>query len=154
MRYVGHVAFGRARRYILISVALALAAGLIAFGLCWWADLPAPVVLSVFVGALSIVPGFGIMLGALPALLLASGLQPGVTTSALAVAFLAIQVAHELVQRRHVYRRSVIVGPAAIVITMIVGFEIYGIGGAFYGAALAVFAMAALDAAGDRELAR
>ncbi len=105
-------------------------------------------------GALSVVPGFGILLGALPTLLLASGLEPGVTTTALAVAFVALQVAHELVQRRLVYRRSLVVGPAAIVITMIVGFEIYGIGGAFYGAALAVFAMAALDAAGDRDLAR
>jgi predicted PurR-regulated permease PerM len=41
----------------------------------------------------------------------------------------------------------VTVGPAPIVISMVVGFEIYGLGGALYSTALAVFAMALLDAA-------
>ena len=35
-----------------------------------------------------------------------------------------------------------------IVIALVLGFEVYGVGGAYYGAALAVFGVAALDAVG------
>jgi predicted PurR-regulated permease PerM len=44
--------------------------------------------------------------------------------------------------------RSLAVGPAAIVIAVILGFEVYGVGGAIYAAALAIFGIALLDAAG------
>ena len=45
--------------------------------------------------------------------------------------------------------RSLVVGPAAIVIALVLGFEIYGVGGAFYGGALAILGVAYLDAAAD-----
>jgi predicted PurR-regulated permease PerM len=52
--------------------------------------------------------------------------------------------------RRVVVPRSLSVGPAGIVIAVIVGFEVYGIGGSIYGAILAIFGIALLDAAGSR----
>lgn len=153
VRYVGSLAFAQSRRYVLGVVAEAVAAGLVVLACCTWAGLPAPVVLSVFVAGFSIVPGFGVLFGSLPALLLSAGLEPGRTTVLLAVLAVALQVAHEVLLRRLARRRSLVVGPAAIVIAMIVGFEVYGIGGAFYAAALVVFAVALLEAAGHREAA-
>jgi predicted PurR-regulated permease PerM len=152
VRYIGRRAFIRGRRYVLVSAGAAVATGLVSFAAPWWADLPAPIVLSVFVAALSIVPGVGVLLGSLPTLLLAAGLEPAWTTASLAGLFVMLQAARELLMRRS-SRSSLVVGPAAIVIALIIGFEVYGFGGAFYSAALAVYAVAALDAASHRELA-
>ena len=60
-----------------------------------------------------------------------------------------MQVIDGLVLRWVVAPRSLSVGPAAILIALVVGFEVYGVGGAYYGAALAVLGVALLDAAGE-----
>ena len=72
----------------------------------------------------------------------------------LTVAFVLLQIANTLFTRRFVVPRSLSVGPAVIVISVIVGFEIYGIGGAIYAAILAIFGTAILDAAGLAGAAR
>lgn len=157
VRAVAQDAFSRARRYAIGALARSAVAGLAAYGLCRWADVPAAAALAVAVTAFSVVPGFGIMVGALPALLLKAGLDPGSGALLMALAFVALQVADEVVLRRVVAPRSFTVGPAAIVIALVVGFEVYGVGGAFYGAGLAILGAAVLDAVGDeraREPAR
>ena len=40
------------------------------------------------------------------------------------------------------------VGPTIPIVVALLGFELYGVGGAIYGIALAVIALAALDAVG------
>ncbi len=147
-RTVG-VAYARARLYVAIAAVLGIGAGLVALAACTATDLPAPIVLSAFVAGASVIPGFGILLGSLPALLLAGAFSAGTTTAVLACGAVALQAAHEVLQRRALSGRSLVVGPAAIVIALSIGFEIYGFGGAAVGAVLAVFAMALLDAAGD-----
>ncbi len=146
--------FTGARRYALAALARALVAGFAAYGLCRLEEVPLAIVLSVAVGAMSVVPGFGILVGALPALLLKSGLDPGPGAVRLALAFAALQAIDEVVLRRLVAPRSLTVGPAAIVIALVVGFEVYGVGGAFYGAALAIFGVALLDATSEARAAR
>ncbi len=141
--------FGRAQRYALAAVGRAVVAGLATWALCRLEDVPATIVMAVTVGALSIVPGFGILVGSLPALLLEAGLGSGSGTLRLAGAFLVLQIVDGVVLRRVVTPRSLTVGPAAILIALVVGFEVYGVGGAYYGAALAVFGVALLDAAGE-----
>lgn len=149
VRAVARTGFSRARRYALAAIARATVAGLVAYVLCRLEDIPAAIALAVAVAALSIVPGFGIFLGSLPALLLKAGLDPGPGALWLTAAFVVLQVLDEIVLRRLVAPRSLTVGPAAIVIALVVGFEVYGVGGAFYGAALAVLGVALLDAAGE-----
>ncbi len=141
--------FTRAQRYVLAAVGRAILAGLAAWVLCRLENVPGPVVMAVTVGALSVVPGFGILVGSLPALLLEAGLGTGAGTLRLAAAFLVLQIVDGIVVHRMVAPRSLTVGPAAILITLVVGFEVYGVGGAYHGAALAIFGVALLDAAGE-----
>jgi putative heme transporter len=148
VREVVRLGFIRSRTYVLFCLAKAAVFGAAAWALCYWEDVPAPIVAGVTVAALSVVPGFGIFFGGIFALLLEAGLgEPG-GAARLALAFLALQIADAVFLRKVVVPRSLAVGPAAIVIGVIVGFEIYGIGGALYAAIFAILGVALLDAAG------
>jgi predicted PurR-regulated permease PerM len=141
--------FVRSRTYVLFGFGRAAVAGLVAWALCYWEDVPAPIVLGVAVAALSVVPGFGIFVGGVFALLLEAGLGTQAGVLRLGLAFLALQVADAVFTRQVVVPRSLTVGPAPIVIAVILGFEVYGVGGAVYAAMLAIFGIALLDAAGS-----
>ena len=119
-----------------------------AWAICYWRGRARAIVLGVAVAGLSVVPGFGILVGVLFGLLLEAGLGTADGALRLAVGFVLLQVADILFTRRLVVPRSLSVGPAVIVIAVIVGFEVYGIGGALYAAILAIFGIAMLDAAG------
>lgn len=140
--------FTRAQSYIVWAIALALGCGLLAWGMFQLVDVPAPLALGVTVAAASFVPGMGVLAGAVPALLLEAGLGTAKGTVLLLVAMALLQVAHQQVLRRFVTPRTLVVGPAVIVISVVLGYEVYGIGGAAYTAALAVFAVSALDVGG------
>jgi predicted PurR-regulated permease PerM len=149
VRDVVRVGFGRSRTYVLFCLGKAGLFGVAAWALCYWEEVPAPIVAGVAVAALSVVPGFGILIGGMFALLLEAGLgEPGGATR-LAGAFLVLQIADGFLLWKVVVPRSLAVGPAVIVIGVIVGFEVYGIGGALYAAILAIFGVAMLDAAGN-----
>jgi putative heme transporter len=151
LREVVRLAFLNGRAYVLFALVKALALGALVTALCYWEDVPAPIVAGVTVAALSVVPGFGIAVGGMFPLLLEAGLgEPGGALR-LAGALLVLQVADSVFLRQVVVPRSLVVGPAAIVIGVLVGFEIYGIGGAIYSAILAIFGVALLDAAGSQE---
>lgn len=136
------------RRYLLASVAQAVVVGA-AVGLTSWAlSLPAPFVLGLLAGAIGLIPTLGIVVGGLPALLLAAGLNGWRDAVIILGVLLALQVIEIQVVRKRVDRASVHVGPALPAIVALLGYELYGIGGATYGAALLVFVIAWLDAAG------
>ena len=90
----------------------------------------------------------GIVVGGLPALLLAAGLNGWRDVVILLAAMLVLQVLEIQVVRKRVDRASVHIGPALPAIVALVGYELYGVGGAVYGAAVLVFLIAWLDAAG------
>ena len=140
--------FTRAQTYIGWSVGLALASGIVAWGAFQLVGVPAPLALGVTVAAASFVPGMGVFAGAVPALLLEAGLGTSGGTIVLALVVTALQIAHQQVLRRFITRRTLVVGPAVIVISFVLGYEVYGVGGAAYTAALAVFAVSALDVGG------
>jgi predicted PurR-regulated permease PerM len=110
-------------------------------------DLPAPTVLALVAAVAASVPYIGIVIGVVPTVLMAAGLQSPQAGGAIVAVALAAQVVEALVVRRLVDRRTLHVGPAIPVIVGSVGLEVYGIGGALYGVALAVFLLAAADAA-------
>lgn len=146
-RVIG-TAVGLGRRYLLGTLTLAIFSGMIGWALCDLEDVPAPLALAVMVAAGSVVPGVGVVVGAVPAVLVEGGLGSNAGAARLAVGFLVLQTVHALVLRRVIAARSLVVGPAVVVIALVLGFDAYGVGGAYYGAALAVFGVAALDAAG------
>jgi isopenicillin N synthase-like dioxygenase/predicted PurR-regulated permease PerM len=149
IRDVTRLGFDRGRTYVLFAVGRATVVGFAAWALCYSEDVPAPIVLGVATAALSVVPGFGICVGGVFALLLEAGLGTQAGLVRLAIGFVALQVADGFFSRGVVVPRTLAVGPAPIVIAVIVGFEVYGIGGAVYGAILAIFGVAFLDAAGE-----
>lgn len=142
------------RRYVLGTIALAVAAGAVTTAACSAEDVPAAVALGLVVAAGSVVPGVGVVIGSLPAVLLEAGLGTGIGAVRIGLVFLTLQLAHEVALRRFVIPRSLVVGPAVVLIALVLGFEVYRFGGAYFGAALAVFAVAGIDAAGRSRTAR
>jgi len=149
VRETVRLGFLRGRSYVLYGLGKAAVAGLIGWGLCYSQNVPAPIVLGVAVAALSVVPGFGILVAGGFALLLEAGLGSTEGVVRLAVGFLALQAFDVVFTRWVVVPRSLFVGPAVVVIAVIMGFEVYGIGGAVFAAILAIFGIAMLDALGE-----
>ena len=58
-----------------------------------------------------------------------------------------MQIAQIVVQRR-LRGRVIYVGPALITVVFLLGFDVYGIGGALFGTAIGVFVMALAGAIG------
>ena len=114
-------------------------------------DLPADLVLGFVIGVLSVVPYLGVVLGGLPALLIAYGFHGFGTMIVVLVVLVVLQLAETLLWRRWLDSRTVYVGPFLTIAVAFIGFSIYGVGGAVYGFALTVLGVAAYDAATDNE---
>ncbi|HWC11058.1 MAG TPA: AI-2E family transporter [Acidimicrobiales bacterium] len=134
----------RARTYVLTTLAqVALLVGLTSL-VFYAVDLPAPFVLGLILGSLSAIPYIGAVLGGVPAVLLASADPDERVLFAVVAMVVTVQVAEGLL-RRHVDPRTVRVGPALVLIVAIIGFQLYGFGGAVYAAIALVFVLALLD---------
>jgi predicted PurR-regulated permease PerM len=147
VRKVGSHAALRGRRYILIALGHSVVNGAIVGLLCWWLDLPAAIALGFAVGVLTPIPLIGVLVGGIPAVLLAFALEDWAGFVVLGV-LVALQVIEAAVVRPAVDARTVRVGPTVAVVVALLGFELYGVGGAVYGVALAVIGLAALDEIG------
>jgi predicted PurR-regulated permease PerM len=139
-------AYQRSWAYLLGTIGISLVTGLYAYLWCRFADLPGATVLAMTVALAAVVPNVGVMIGALPILLLAAGLDPGSGwTLTLAVVFAAWQLLDVIVLRRRLNRSSIAVGPVVTALVVMLGIDLYGIGGAAVGLALAVFVVAVVD---------
>ena len=142
---IGRRALGRGRRAVLFTLGEGLVAGL-AVGLTATAlGLPAPSALGLAAGLMSLLPHVGLVLGALPFLLLMLGLRSDAATIALAVAVVVAQLIDSLVVRPWIADRSVHVGLLVPWVVALVGYTVYGVGGAGYSLAIAAFVLAAID---------
>lgn len=143
-------AFQRSQLYIDTALVLAIATGIVAWLAFSLADLPAPTPLALVVGVASLVPSFGVFLATIPAVILAAAdASPGQAV-ALAVGAVIVQVAHRAALRRATAATSR-PGSAVIVIPFLIGFDLYGTGGAIVATTVAVFATALLDSIGEEE---
>jgi predicted PurR-regulated permease PerM len=139
-------AYERTWGYLLGTLGIALATGLYAYVWCRLADLPGATVLAIFVALASVIPHVGVMVGTLPLLLLSVGLDPASSWPvALFVVFLLWQVFDTAFLRRRLAHRSIAVGPVVTTLVVMLGVDLYGIGGALVGVALAVFVVAVVD---------
>jgi predicted PurR-regulated permease PerM len=135
----------RARNGVLLTVALAVtvaaAATLVAAAL----DLPAPSAVGATVGVLAVLPHVGIVVGSLPLLLFTVGFRSLTAALVLAVAVVGVQLLDSLVARPRIALHSLELGLFVPWAVALLGYTIYGIGGAAFGLAYAAFALALLD---------
>ncbi len=148
VRTVGRQAALRGRRYLLIVLAHSVVNGVVVGALCWWIGLPAAIALGFAVGVLTAIPLIGILVGGIPAVLLAFGVEDWRAGFLVVGVLVALQLIEAAVVRPRVDHRTVRLGPTVALVVALLGFELYGVGGAVYGVALAVIALAALDAVG------
>jgi predicted PurR-regulated permease PerM len=148
VRLIVHSAFTSSRRYVAFAIAQSAVVGTIGWLVSLGLGVPAPAALGLALAAFALVPTFGIVIGSLPILLLVAGLEPAKTVIAIGIGILVLQVVSNLVVQPRIVKRShLYVGPAMLVIGSLIGFELYGIGGAMYAGALTVLGVAVIDAA-------
>lgn len=148
-RVVGR-AFNQSQVYIEVSVLMAVVTGGLAWVVFRLIDLPAPTPLALVVGVGTLVPSIGIVLATLPAALLAGGLVSPQTGIALGLGAVAVQIVHAVLLRRAT-REAAHPGAAVIVISFVVGYELYGVGGSVVGTCVTVFLAALLDSIAQEE---
>jgi len=120
------------------QIGLSITSGLATYCVCRLADVPAAGLLGVWVALWNVVPVFGVVIGSLPAVLLA-----GSDSLRLALVLLAFFILYEVGES---YVRLKVLGPHAMrldsIVTMLVvfgGLELYGLGGALAGLVIASF---------------
>ena len=111
IRVVGQEAATRGRRYLLTAIGQSIVNGLVVGLTCWAVGLPAAVSLGFVVGVLTVLPLIGVLVGGLPALLLAFGLLAWWQAVIVLVVLLGLQAIEIAVVRPYVDRRTVRVGP-------------------------------------------
>ena len=94
---------------------------------------------------LSLFPYVGLTLGTIPLLLLTLGFRSLFAAIVLLVIVVALQLADSMVLRPRMAAHSIHVGLAVPWVVALLGYSIYGIGGAAYAVAYALFGMALLD---------
>ena len=143
-------ASGAARSYLLYALAQALVIASLCSAVFYLLDLPAPFVLGLLVGGLGTIPYFGIVLGGFAPLLAAATDPHEATYIILVLMLLVLQCIEVILIRPRLDRRTLRVGPTLILVGIVVGFELYGFGGAIYSVAALVFLWAVLHAMPDR----
>lgn len=136
----------RWRRYWGLMVPKAIVVGALCYAGYRGAGLPAASVLALSAGALSLVPHLGLVFAGFAVGALAGGVEQSFVWAGVAwAAHLALQLADSLVLRRVVHPRTFAVGPAVSLLAILVGFEVYGLGGAVIALPTAAFGLAVLD---------
>jgi putative permease len=138
----------RSRGGIYVMLAQAALTGLLAFLVSKLLDLPAPIMIGVVGAVLGLIPYVGIALTSLPVALVAAGFASVGAAVAVFTGGLMLQMAEALWLRPRMDRATMRIGPAVPWLVGLIGYAVYGVGGALYGAAYAVFALAVVDAVG------
>ena len=145
----------RARRAVILTVAHASTVGLLVGGVAAALDLPAPSAIGFAAAVFALLPHVGVVVGSLPLLLLTLGFRSGTAALVLTLVVLAAQAVDSLVMRPHIaHRAAVTVGLFVPWVVALIGYSVYGIGGAGYGLIYAVFGLAVLDRLAEQHEAR
>lgn len=135
----------KARRTLAAMLGQGVLIGSLVGGVAAALSLPAPVVLGLVAGVAATLPDVGILLGVLPTVALTAGLESGRAAVAILAAAMVLQAFEALHVRRWVDQWGVEVGPSVVWIVVLLGYELHGVGMAFFGVAFAVFALAVID---------
>ena len=133
-------------RYVVLNLGRATIVGLVAYLMCRVIGLPGAFVLALVIALFSVIPYLGVLVGSLPIVLLALGLEPSSPRAVvLLVLFVAFQLVEAFIVQPRLDRRSIHIGPVLPLVVGMVAFELYGLGGALYGVAVAVFVVSLMD---------
>jgi predicted PurR-regulated permease PerM len=139
-------AYGRWWRYVTLNLARGLGVGVLGYLACRVIGLPGAFLLGLVLGVFSLVPYLGVLIGSLPIVLLALGLEPSSPRFVvLLVGFVGYQLFEAFAVQPRLDRRSIRIGPVLTLVVAMVAFELYGLGGALYGMAVVVFAASVGD---------
>jgi predicted PurR-regulated permease PerM len=138
-------AVAKARAAVLLTAGLGFGVGIAAAVVARALDLPAPAAVGLTAGVLALLPHVGIVVGSVPLLLLTLGFRSTSWTLVLLGAVLAAQAADSLWLRRRIADRSLDTGLLVPWVVAMVGYEVYGIGGAAYGLIFAIGGLAVFD---------
>lgn len=147
-------AVNRTQLYVWAAIVQGVVSGLVVWAIGSMLDVPAITLLAMFAALLGTLPYLGIVVGWLPMLVLALGGSSGFHVVFALLVAIGLQLVEVTWWRPVIDHRSLHVGPAIPIIVAVLGFGIYGIGGALYGCVITVFALAMLDQLdpGDRSL--
>jgi putative heme transporter len=138
-------ALNRSRRAVLLMVGEGLVVGLLVTGIAYLLDLPSSAALGFAAGLLAMLPHVGIVLGNLPLILLLLALRSDLAAIVAAVVVVACQLVDSYTVRRRISLYSVHVGLLVPWVVVLVGYAVYGVGGAAFALVFAVFGLAVLD---------
>jgi predicted PurR-regulated permease PerM len=138
-------ALNRSRRALLLMVGEGLVVGLFVTGVAYLLDLPSSAALGFAAGLLAMLPHVGIVLGNVPLILLLLALRSDLAAIVAAVVVVACQLVDSYVVRRRISLYSVHVGLLVPWVVVLVGYAVYGVGGAAFALVFAVFGLAVLD---------
>jgi predicted PurR-regulated permease PerM len=134
----------RARAATLLPLAVALVFGALVSVAAAVVGVPAPAALGVLATLFAVLPHLGIVLGAVPLLLLTLGLDSGITAAAVGIGAVALQAVDSAVVRPRV-ELSVHIGLLVPWVVVLLAYDVYGVGAAAFGLGYAIFGMALLD---------
>jgi predicted PurR-regulated permease PerM len=144
-RRVAAAVYGRTWHYVFGSLGLSAMAGLLAYGCARVLDTPGKAPLALWMAVFDLVPLVGVVLGAIPLVLLIGATEPWPATATVAAVMIGWQFMEGLRLRRWVEGRSLHLGPFVTLAVGMVGLELYGSGGVFVGLVLVVVVAALLD---------
>jgi len=135
----------RSRRAVWFTIVLSVLVGMLMAGAARLLDVPAPAALGLGAAVMAIFPHVGIVLGAVPLVLLVLALRSDTLALVTVVVVVICQLADSYWLRRRISLYSVHVGLLVPWVVVLVGYAVYGVGGAAYGLVFAVFLLAILD---------
>jgi predicted PurR-regulated permease PerM len=144
-RRAGMAVYRRSWHYIAGSLTMAAMAGLVAYGCAQAIHVPGKAPLALWMMMLDPIPLLGVVLGALPLVLLAATTASWQGAVGVSIVLLGWQALEALVLQRRVEARSLHIGPFVTVSVVMVGLGLYGVGGATIGLVVVVLAAATLD---------
>ena len=124
---------------------LATLVGLLMAGAARLLDVPAPAALGLGAAVMAIFPHVGIVLGAVPLVLLVLALRSDTLALITVVVVVICQLGDSYWLRRKIALYSVHVGLLVPWVVVLVGYAVYGVSGAAYGLVFAIFLLAILD---------
>ena len=142
---IGLSVYRRSWRYVAGSLLMSVAAGSLAYLCADFLDLPGRAPLALWMAMLDPIPLVGVVLGAMPLILLAGATATWPATVAVAAVLLGWQAFEGMFLQPRVERISLHVGPFVTVSVVTVGLVMYGIGGALVTLVVVIVAFALLD---------
>lgn len=128
-------------RFVGLTAGRAVVVGLVAWLVASMLGAGAPTLVGLWFAIASVVPAVGLVVAMIPLALIVTIRSPGQALALLVVAIVVQALDATLVQKR-IDEHSVRLGPAIALLAMLLGFQLYGVGGIIVALGTAAFALA------------